>query len=130
MNAIVDEVKSQAVQGIFTPLAGKSYQKPAARSIHQLLRMQAGRATDVAAIHALDRAPLTYARLLEQVECTVKSLRALGVHRNERVAVVLPNGPEMAVAFLAIACGATCAPLNPGYRDSEFDFYLSDLNAK
>src|SRR5688572_18142760 len=107
MNSIVDEVKSQAVQGIFTPLAGKPYQKPAVRSVHQLLRMQAGKAADVAAIHALDRAPLTYGRLLEQVERTVKSLRGLGVHRNDRVAVVLPNGPEMAVTFLAIACGAT-----------------------
>ena len=44
--------------------------------------------------------------------------------------MVLPNGPEMAAAFLAVACGATTAPLNPAYRGDEFDFYLSDLNAK
>jgi acyl-CoA synthetase (AMP-forming)/AMP-acid ligase II/acetyltransferase-like isoleucine patch superfamily enzyme/acyl carrier protein len=43
--------------------------------------------------------------------------------------VVLPNGPEMAVAFLGIASGATCAPLNPAYKEEEFNFYLSDLNA-
>lgn len=54
----------------------------------------------------------------------------MGVGRNDRVAVVLPNSPEMAVAFLGIASCATCAPLNPGYRESEYDFYLSDLNAK
>jgi acyl-CoA synthetase (AMP-forming)/AMP-acid ligase II len=36
----------------------------------------------------------------------------------------------MAAAFLAVACGATTAPLNPAYRGDEFDFYLSDLNAK
>jgi acyl-CoA synthetase (AMP-forming)/AMP-acid ligase II len=36
----------------------------------------------------------------------------------------------MAAAFVAIACGATTAPLNPAYRAEEFDFYLSDLNAK
>jgi acyl-CoA synthetase (AMP-forming)/AMP-acid ligase II len=36
----------------------------------------------------------------------------------------------MAAAFVAIACGATTAPLNPAYRTEEFDFYLSDLNAK
>ena len=36
----------------------------------------------------------------------------------------------MATAFLAVAAGATSAPLNPAYRASEFDFYLSDLHAK
>ena len=54
----------------------------------------------------------------------------MGIGRNDRVAIVLPNGPEMAAAFVAIACGATTAPLNPAYRAEEFDFYLSDLNAK
>ena len=36
----------------------------------------------------------------------------------------------MAGAFISIACGATTAPLNPGYREDEFDFYFSDLSAK
>jgi acyl-CoA synthetase (AMP-forming)/AMP-acid ligase II/acetyltransferase-like isoleucine patch superfamily enzyme len=60
----------------------------------------------------------------------VKTLRAFGLNRNDRVAIVLPNGPEMAVAFAAVAAGATCAPLNPSYRVNEFDFYISDLKAK
>ncbi|MEN0076603.1 MAG: AMP-binding protein, partial [Paracraurococcus sp.] len=41
-----------------------------------------------------------------------------------------PNGPEMAAAFVAIACGATTAPLNPAYKDEEFEFYLTDLKAR
>jgi acyl-CoA synthetase (AMP-forming)/AMP-acid ligase II len=36
----------------------------------------------------------------------------------------------MAVSFVAIAAGATACPLNPAYRADEFEFYLSDLNAK
>jgi acyl-CoA synthetase (AMP-forming)/AMP-acid ligase II len=36
----------------------------------------------------------------------------------------------MASAFVAIACAATTAPLNPAYRQEEFEFYLSDLGAK
>lgn len=36
----------------------------------------------------------------------------------------------MASAFISIASGATAAPLNPGYRAEEFEFYLSDLNAR
>jgi acyl-CoA synthetase (AMP-forming)/AMP-acid ligase II len=40
------------------------------------------------------------------------------------------NGPEMAVAFLAVALVAASAPLNPGYKLEEFDFYLGDLGAR
>jgi acyl-coenzyme A synthetase/AMP-(fatty) acid ligase len=36
----------------------------------------------------------------------------------------------MAVSFLAVAAGATCAPLNPAYQVKEYDFFLSDLNPK
>ena len=43
---------------------------------------------------------------------------------------MLPNGPDMATAFLSIAAGAVAAPLNPAYRAEEFEFYLSDLSAK
>ncbi len=60
----------------------------------------------------------------------VARLNTLGLGRGDRVAVVLPNGPQMALAFLSVACCATCAPLNPAYREPEYDFYLSDLGAK
>src|SRR4249919_2166077 len=53
-----------------------------------------------------------------------------GIAPNDRVAFVLDNGPEAATTFLSIAAGATAAPLNPAYRADEFEFYLSDLNAK
>jgi acyl-CoA synthetase (AMP-forming)/AMP-acid ligase II len=60
----------------------------------------------------------------------VARLNALGIGRNDRVAIILPNGPEMASAFLSVAAGATTAPLNPAYRAEEFDFFLGDLDAK
>ena len=53
-----------------------------------------------------------------------------GIGANDRVAIVLDNGPEMAAAFLGIGSAATAAPLNPTYRAEEFEFYLTDLNAK
>jgi acyl-CoA synthetase (AMP-forming)/AMP-acid ligase II len=87
-------------------------------------------AADAPAILAPGRPPLSYAGLRAQVEQTVERLNGLGIGRRDRVAIVLPNGPEMAAAFLAVAAGATTAPLNPVYRAEEFDFYLSDLGAK
>ena len=46
------------------------------------------------------------------------------------MAIILPNGPEMAAAFITVAAWATTAPLNAAYRAEELDFYLSDLGAK
>jgi acyl-CoA synthetase (AMP-forming)/AMP-acid ligase II/acetyltransferase-like isoleucine patch superfamily enzyme/acyl carrier protein len=100
------------------------------RVLYQLLHARAARTPEASAVLAPDRPALSYARMLRQVADTVDALRAAGVGRNDRVAVVLPNGPEMAVAFVAVAAGATCAPLNPAYTASEFEFYLSDLDAR
>ena len=99
-------------------------------TIHDLLNASAERNAAAIAIAAPGRPPLSYRRLLHQVEDTVRTLAAAGLKRNDRVAVVLPNGPEMAVTFLAVAAGAICAPLNPAYTEDEFDFYISDLNAR
>jgi acyl-CoA synthetase (AMP-forming)/AMP-acid ligase II len=85
---------------------------------------------DAAAILAPERPPLTFGGLRELADRTVARLNGLGIGRGDRVAIVLPNGPEMATAFVAAACGATTAPLNPAYREEEFDFYLADLRAK
>ena len=57
-------------------------------------------------------------------------LHRYGLGADDRVVLVTPNGPEAATAFLAIASVAQCAPLNPGYRDAEFDYYLKDLRPK
>lgn len=82
------------------------------------------------AISAPGRRALTYQRFRQHVEKTVAKLNDLGIGRNDTVAIVLPNGAEMASAFVSIAAGATTAPLNPAYRQEEFEFYLSDLEAK
>jgi acyl-CoA synthetase (AMP-forming)/AMP-acid ligase II len=83
-----------------------------------------------AALAAPGRKALNYEALRALNERTAHALRAMGIGVKDRIAIVLPNGPEMASAFLAVAGMATAAPLNPGYRESEFDFYLSALNAK
>jgi acyl-CoA synthetase (AMP-forming)/AMP-acid ligase II len=82
------------------------------------------------AISAPGRPSLTHKGLRALAQDTVLNLNRMGIGRNDRIAIVLPNGPEMAAAFIAIGSGAATAPLNPGYRTEEFKFYLSDLGAK
>ena len=83
-----------------------------------------------AAIGAPGRGDLTYAELGALIGETAGALNGFGIGRNDAVAIVLPNGPEMATAFLGVAAAATAAPLNPGYREEEFEFYLTDLEAR
>jgi len=85
---------------------------------------------DSIAISGIERPDLSYAGLRDVVARTASTLNGLGIGRNDRVAIVLPNGPEMATSFVAISACATTAPLNPAYTQEEYDFYLSDLNAR
>ena len=87
-------------------------------------------AEDDPALAAPGRTTLTFAGLRAHVAAISRALNAAGVGRGDRVAIVLPNGPEMASAFLSVAAAASTAPLNPAYREEEFEFYLSDLSAK
>ena len=96
-------------------------------TILNLLSRGAGADTAIGAPEAPD---LGFDGLRQHVRETIGTLRRLGIGRNDRVAIVLPNGPDMASAFVSVAAAATTAPLNPAYRDEEFEFYLGDLNAK
>ena len=76
------------------------------------------------------RASLNYGAMLAHQQRMLAAFNGAGITRNDRVAIVMPNGAEMAVALLSVMAGATAAPLNPNYRASEYSFYLTDLNAK
>ena len=60
----------------------------------------------------------------------MKALRTAGIGPQDRVAIVLPAGADLAAAFLAVTAGAVAAPLNPAYGQADFHFYLRDLPAK
>jgi acyl-CoA synthetase (AMP-forming)/AMP-acid ligase II len=109
-------------------LARDSHAPPFA-SVAQLLAAHAERDPDAPAILAPGRVPLTYGDLWRQVDDVVGTLRTLGVECHDRVALVLPQSAEMAVAFVALAAGAACVPLNPAYGLDECMAYLADLKA-
>ena len=98
--------------------------------VHSLLRNTAERQPGAVALLAPSRTPMTYRRLWEHVQQITETLQTFGIGTRDRIAVALPDGPEMSSAFLAISAAATCAPLNPSYRTDEFEFFLSDLNPK
>jgi acyl-CoA synthetase (AMP-forming)/AMP-acid ligase II len=73
---------------------------------------------------------LTHGRLRQMVAQGADQLAELGVTPGDRVAMALPNGPEVIVCFLAAALGATACPLNHAYKEDEFRFYLEDTGAR
>jgi oxalate---CoA ligase len=95
--------------------------------IRQALEERSQQNPDSIALLSIEGASITYSRLSTHCYRVMTDLNQAGVSRGDRVAVVLPNGPEMAACLVAVAMGASCAPLNPNYRRSEFQFYLSDL---
>ena len=73
---------------------------------------------------------MTYGGLAVLVGRTLQSLNGAGLGRTDKVAIVLPNGPLMAAAFVAVSSACIAAPLNPAFRQEEFRFYMEDLNIK
>jgi len=73
---------------------------------------------------------VTYEQLRHQVAEMADALASLGISRGDRVATYLPNGLPAIVSFLAASVAGTAAPLNPGYREDEVNFYLEDTSAK
>ena len=95
-----------------------------------LFEHHAKRIPDAPAILAPGRVPLTYSQLHQHIENTGHMLRAMGIGRHDRIVVVLPNGPEMAVAILAAAASAVCAPMNPACQTEELDRYFAHLRPR
>ncbi len=87
-------------------------------------------ADDATALIAPDGATLAYRGLRGVVNSLSRELSAYGVGAHDRVAISVPNGPRAAITFLASASRAAAAPLNPKYRETEFEFYIKDLNPK
>ncbi len=77
-----------------------------------------------------DGGALTYAELDERARRFAAFLAARGVGRGERVAILLPNLPEVALAYFgAIAAGAVAVPVNYRLSAPEVAYVLEDSGA-
>jgi acyl-CoA synthetase (AMP-forming)/AMP-acid ligase II len=73
---------------------------------------------------------VSYKVLCNQVRAMADDLASIGIRRGDRVATVLPNGLPTIVSYIAASVAGTAAPLNSGYREDEFAFYLKDTSAR
>jgi acyl-CoA synthetase (AMP-forming)/AMP-acid ligase II len=75
--------------------------------------------------------PLTFRDLRLQVLFVVKYLNTRGFHRNDRIAIITPSGPETAVCIIAVMAGFTAVPLNPQNKIQEYEdiFFRTGIKA-
>ena len=72
----------------------------------------------------------SYDQLRVQVSSFQEKLASLGITPQAAVSIALPNSVEFIVAFLAASWQrAIAAPLNPAYKQDEFEFYIDDLSS-
>ena len=99
------------------------------RNLAQIFEYWAQKNPEHVALQAPKRPSLTHAELVKQLSALREKFHHLGLGQSARIAVLAPNGPELALACLFSAMYATCAPLNPAYQKDELEFYLDDLDA-
>jgi len=74
---------------------------------------------------------IRYAELLDQVERFAGGLAALGVGPGERVAIQMPNLPQVVVAYYAVlSLGAQVVMTNPLYSDDEIEHQWNDAGCR
>ena len=100
---------------------------PPVATVPELL---AAGAPDTVAVQLAGGPDATYTDLRGSVDALAGQLRGAGVSPGDRVALVLPNGPGMAAAFLAAATAGTAAPLNPRYRGEELALSFEELGVR
>jgi oxalate---CoA ligase len=74
---------------------------------------------------------VSYTALAEQIERLSAQLRSAGLKPGDRVAIVLPNGLEFLVVFLALTRARLVAvPVNPADKPDEVRFFIEDAQAR
>lgn len=94
-----------------------------------LVRQIARECPDDPAMHFLGNA-LTYGELERQSDAFAAALLAAGVRKGDRVAVLLPNSPQMIIAEFGIwKAGAIAVLLNPFFTEHELERSLDGCDA-
>jgi acyl-CoA synthetase (AMP-forming)/AMP-acid ligase II len=87
-----------------------------AESIISAIEIFAEKKPDAIALLAPGEPSVTYGELFESITGIQHFLSSKGLGREDRVALLLPNGIEMALMFLGILANSVAAPLNPAYK--------------
>ncbi|WP_417518856.1 long-chain fatty acid--CoA ligase [Marinobacter sp.] len=98
-------------------------------SVFTNLEISALRYPDHTAIIFYD-APITYRRLLAEVEAMAGYLQAQGVKKGDRVLLYMQNSPQYVISYYAILrADAVVIPVNPMNRAAELEHFIADTRS-
>ena len=91
--------------------------------------LAAGRGGKVAYID--DTGPCTYAQLAERVDRAANALIAMGIRREDRIAIAMVDSVDWAALFLgAIKAGIVPVALNTLLTPADYEYQIKDSRAK
>ena len=96
-------------------------------TIGNVIRRHAELQPDHAAVVATGFPPLSYQELQCLIDEVRAALRVAGLGRRARITIAIPNGPQAALAIVAVACSAVSIPLNPRQTLREIELGLTTL---
>lgn len=100
------------------------------RPLDHLLDETAGRYPRAPATHFFG-SRLSWGTIKRQADALAVALGELGVERGDRVAIMLPNIPQVIIAYYgALKAGAVVVFCNPLYVERELEYQLKDSGAK
>jgi len=108
-----------------TPINGQT----APKTLRHLFRNQS-RTAPALIIPTEPALTISHADLHDHIGQLQGELAKLGIQHGSAVSIALPNCLELIAVFLAATWQrGIAAPLNPGYKQDEFEFYLGDLGS-
>src|SRR3954471_6747666 len=100
------------------------------RSLVEMLRASVERARDAPAIIEVGGPSYSYGELWDAAARVAGGLRAEGVQRGDRTAILLGNGADWVLAFWgAQLAGAVVVPVNTRFKEAEVDYLIEDSGA-
>ena len=126
--AAFDAMSSEQRVGLLDVLGSGRTLDGAQALLHTAFEQWAARQPDAPAlIGPGDAAPTSYARLDAQANALAHALVAAGVRPDDRVAVLVDRGPDLALAFLAVLkAGGAYLPCDPAYPPERLAHMLRD----
>lgn len=86
--------------------------------------------TNKVAVHFMGK-ELTYQEIYESALKFANYLRNLGIKKGDRVAIMLPNGPQSVIGYFGVLyAGAIVVQTNPLYTERELEYQMDDSGAK
>ena len=114
------------IEGIYPKAPPRSIDRydEADRTIGREIKRLAGLQPDHMAVASSGFPPLSYRQLHCLIEEARAALRRRGFARSARIAIAMPDGPQAALAILAVGCSAVSIPLNPRHALGETKSFL------